>query len=273
MRTASKWIRIAIVVICGVLFLALCGMMLQILVGYARDKQVNDKVNQGFEALESIPRETESMDEETEGVSVVEGMSEEMREQYAYLLKLKEEYPDVVGYVSVPSVSIHYPVVQTTNNTYYLDHLITGEKGSSGTVFLDYRCDADANLAKNSVLYGHNMNNRTMFHNVELLFSREAFEAGAVEYITEEGIFIYKPLSVYRTTTEDTYDKYLFSDDEEYMMFCEEQAAKSRFATDDLEITPDSGVITFVTCTNSVTDKTERYIYQAVLERVYLPQG
>ena len=268
MRKTWRGIRIAIVVICAAIFLACCGMLVRILIGYSYDKGIYESVNEGFETLGEL---SESPDE-TEGVVRIEGFSEEMQSQYDFLMNLKATYPDVVGYVSIPSVDINYPVVQTTNNSYYLNHLITGEESSSGTVFLDTRCTADAATAKNTVLYGHNMNNGTMFHNIEQLFEKADFFGATVEYITEDGIFVYRPFSVYRTDENDIFDKYRFADDEEYLSFCDGVAQRSYFEESlDIWPTADTGIITFVTCTNFV--KTERYIYQAVLERVYLPES
>lgn len=268
MRSVGTRIRIAIVVVCAVVFLVCCGLLVGILMGYARDERVNDDINQGFPVIDDLEDKEATAEE---GVKVLSDMSAEMKEQYAYLMELKATYPDVVGYVSIPSVDIRYPVVQTTNNEYYLDHLITGEKGSSGTVFVDCRCDPNPRTAKNTVLYGHNMNNRTMFHNIEKLFEKDEFLKGTVEYITEEGIFIYKPLSVYRANEKDSFDRYRFADDEAYLAYCEEVVEKSWFEESrEVSCPEDSGVITFVTCTNFI--KTERYIYQAVLDRIYLPE-
>ena len=270
MKKTVRILHIAIVALCALVVLACLFMLARIFIDYSRDSRVYENVNQGFETLEELPPVVE-----IDGLIRVERglpMTEAMKSQYEYLLELKATYPDVVGFISIPSVAINYPVVQTDNNSYYLDHLITGEEGKSGTVFLDCRCDSQASVAKNTVLYGHNMNNRTMFHNIELLFEKDVFLNATVEYVTEEGIFIYRPLSVYRTDENDIFDRYVFAGDEEYLSYCDEIVEKSRFE-ESLDIFPaaDSGVITFVTCTNFV--KTERYIYQAVLEKVYVPES
>lgn len=262
-----RGIRIAIVVLCAAVFLACVGMLVRILVRYSYDEGVYESVNEGFETLGELQGNGDNG-----GVTVLTGMNDEMKRQYDFLLQLKARYPDVVGYVSIPSVNINYPVVQTDNNSYYLNHLITGEESTSGTVFLDCRGSSDARTAKNLVLYGHNMNNKTMFHNIELLFEKDAFLCATVEYITEDGIFIYKPYSVYRTDENDIFDRYAFADEQDYLNYCDDIAELS-FFEESLDIWPatESGLITFVTCTNFV--KTDRYIYQAVLERIYLPEN
>lgn len=275
MKSIGRGIHIVIIAICAVVFLVCVGLLVNILVGYSKAGKTYESINEHFETLGDItPENGETDGSEAKGVTVKAEMNEDMRRQYAYLMELKSTYPDVVGYISIPSVSINYPVVQTTDNDYYLDHLITGEQSSTGSIFLDYRCDANAATAKNTVLYGHNMNNRSMFHNIELLFTRESFLDATVEYITEEGIFIYNPLSIYRTGAYDTFDRYQFVDEDDYLKYCDSVAAKSRFEESAaVPCAADSGIITFVTCTNSISDKNARYIYQAVLDRIYLPEN
>lgn len=270
-------IRISLLVLCAIVFLVSGGMLIKILIGYAEADKTYESINEGFEAL----TEESDQKEETDPVETVEpeephvvyrtDMTEQMKQQYEYLMTLKSQYPNVVGYVSVPSVSIHYPVVQTSNNDYYLNHLITGEESSSGSIFLDYRCDSNPLTAKNSVLYGHNMNNGSMFHNVESLFEKDVYLSTTVTYICEEGIFIYKPLSVYRADATYPFARYSFANDAAYLEFCRTAVEKSRFAeSEDVTYGADSGVITLITCTNSISSKTGRYVFQGVLDTVYL---
>lgn len=277
MKKISFIIRIVVLVLCGAVFLVSAGMLVKILIGYRSADKTYEEINQGFETLERAEEtessETEAENEDHEEVYVIyrTDMTEQMRRQYDYLMELKAQYPDVVGYISVPSISINYPVVYTDNNDYYLDHLITGEESPSGSIFLDYRCDPNALTAKNTVLYGHNMNNGSMFHNIEKLFSLEAFLDAEVEYICEEGIFLFKPLSVYRSDATYPFARYTFSTIDDYVNFCLTAVKKSRFTeSEQIEYAVESSIITLITCTNSITSKSGRYVYQAVLDTVYL---
>ena len=82
---------------------------------------------------------------------------------------------DVIGWLTVPGTSIDYPVVRTVDNEFYLDHNIEQVPSKHGAVFMDFR-NADASQQKHIVLYGHNMKNGTMFHDL-LNFKRETFFA------------------------------------------------------------------------------------------------
>lgn len=279
MKKISFILRIAILVLCAAVFLVSAGMLVKMMIGYREADQTYESINQGFETLDRF-EEAESTDAtETQGEAETEedyvvyrtDMTEQMRKQYDYLMELKAQYPDVVGYISIPSVSIQYPVLYTDNNDYYLNHLITGEESSSGSIFLDYRCDPNALTAKNTVLYGHNMNNGSMFHNLESLFILENFLNAEVEYICEEGIFFYKPLSVYRSDATYPFARYTFNTLEDYLEFCDTAVNHSRFdESKKVNYAAESSVITLITCTNSITSKSGRYVYQAVLDTVYL---
>ncbi|MBO5305415.1 MAG: class B sortase [Clostridia bacterium] len=123
-----------------------------------------------------------------------------------------------------------YPVVQWTDNEYYTTHLVSGEENKSGAIFLDFLVDSSPAVAPNFILYGHNMNDKTMFHNIRDLFVEETFRDARVEYICDEGVFVYDSLSVYVTYTDDLYYLFNFYEEAEFTEFFEERAAKSRFA-------------------------------------------
>ena len=69
-------------------------------------------------------------------------------------LKLKKINSEIVGVIKIKNTDINYPIVQSSDNTYYLDHSYTKDKSSAGAIFLDYRNDLE-NLSKNNIIYGH----------------------------------------------------------------------------------------------------------------------
>lgn len=78
---------------------------------------------------------------------------------------LKADYPSVQGYIDIEDTNISYPIVQGENNEYYLTHLPNGEKNKMGSIYLDYRNDNFND--DNTIIYGHNMNDETMFSELE----------------------------------------------------------------------------------------------------------
>ena len=84
---------------------------------------------------------------------------------------------DFVAWLYLPEDNIiNYPVVQGEDNAYYLDHLFDGKKNANGTLFLDYRNAGDFS-SDNSIIYGHTMQSKAMFHNLRAYKKQEYYEA------------------------------------------------------------------------------------------------
>ena len=71
--------------------------------------------------------------------------------------------PDVYAWIDVPGTEISYPVLQSAeDNSYYLEHTIEGEKTLPGAIYSENYNSKDFS-DYNTILYGHNMRNGTMF--------------------------------------------------------------------------------------------------------------
>lgn len=69
---------------------------------------------------------------------------------------------DTVGWIQVKGTNINYPIVQTTDNSYYLNHAFDGSKNEAGWVFMDYRNDS-VNFNQNTIIYAHSRLTGSMF--------------------------------------------------------------------------------------------------------------
>ncbi|MBR1629108.1 MAG: class B sortase, partial [Lachnospiraceae bacterium] len=88
-----------------------------------------------------------------------------------------EENNELVGWLKIPNTTIDYPVVQKAeDNEYYLSHSFDNEPDSGGTLFVDYRSDI-ANPTTNTIVYGHNMHNGTMFGTISNYLERDFFDS------------------------------------------------------------------------------------------------
>ena len=88
---------------------------------------------------------------------------------------LLEQNDDIVAWIYSPDTPINYPVVQTADNEYYLRRLVDGSTNPYGTIFLDYRNASDF-YDWNSIIYGHNMKNESMFGTLLLYKEQSYFE-------------------------------------------------------------------------------------------------
>ena len=93
--------------------------------------------------------------------------------------------PDVTAWLYGPDTGISYPVVQGTDNSYYLDHTWRGGKNSVGAIFMDYRNSGDLSDF-NTIIYGHRMNNRSMFGTLSQYKSRSYWQAHPYVYLTDD---------------------------------------------------------------------------------------
>ena len=96
--------------------------------------------------------------------------------------ELREINPDVIGWIQISDTSINYPVLQGSDNTYYLTHLADGTRNRCGSIFLDCRSDADF-LDRHSIIHGHNMGDGSMFQDLLLYQSQDFFDAHPIAYL------------------------------------------------------------------------------------------
>lgn len=75
---------------------------------------------------------------------------------------LQQTAPDTRAWIRIPDTNINHPVMQGRDNEEYLKKSPDGSANRSGSIFMDYRCHTDF-TDRNTILYGHRMNNNTMF--------------------------------------------------------------------------------------------------------------
>ena len=95
---------------------------------------------------------------------IIDASTLEVLPEYA---RLYEENNEMVGWITIPGTNIDYPVMQReSDNDYYLRRGFNGDSLTAGTLFVDYRGDI-VNPTTNTIIYGHNMRNETMFGNLD----------------------------------------------------------------------------------------------------------
>jgi sortase B len=81
---------------------------------------------------------------------------------YVDFKALDERFPGIVAWIQLEGTAIDYPVMQTKNNDYFLNHLPDGTSHRSGSIFLDYR-NKPGFSDKNTLIYGHDSRAQDMF--------------------------------------------------------------------------------------------------------------
>lgn len=171
--------------------------------------------------------------------------------------------PDVVAWICIDGTNINYPVVQSSDNSYYLNRLFDGTLNSAGTIFMDYRNRQDLS-DRNTVLYGHHMKNGTMFQQITNYKQQEFYDHHPVCLIlTPNGNYKLEFFAGYITDMNDQSWKMEFESEEEYAGWLQDAVSKSLF-TSTVKPAAQDRVMTLSTCTYEYNDA--RFVLIGILK-------
>ena len=144
----------------------------------------------------------------------------------------------LIGWIKIEDTIIDYPVMQTVNNEYYLDHNFNQESDNNGCIFMDYQCDAIRGN-DNTILYGHHMKSGKMFGTLNK-YSKQAYyeEHPIIQFDTIYEKGEYQVMYVFRSKVyseeEVNFKYYQFFDassEKEYNSYLNEMAELSLYDT------------------------------------------
>ena len=138
---------------------------------------------------------TEDYDKVLENIEVIP--TEIETERMLQVKELQKENPDIIGWLEIENTEINYPVLQYDDNEYYMTHDYKKEYTRDGSLFLDK--DYNWELpSTNLLIYGHNNQNDTMFHNL-LDYQEETFykEHPTIKFTTEKEDAEYEIIAVF----------------------------------------------------------------------------
>lgn len=122
----------------------------------------------------------------------------------------------LIGWVKIDDTYIDYPVLQTVNNDYYLNHNFDQEEDKNGSIFLDKDCSIYPR-STNLILYGHHMRSGRMFGQLNKYSSEKFYEEH--KYIQFDTIYekgTYEVMYVFRSKiyeeSEIVFKYYQFTD-------------------------------------------------------------
>ena len=225
----------------------------------------------------------EKVEEITETVNDVEPVKDEVEETpYSNLgieipeknldwNKLHKENEDIYAWITVTDTTVDYPVLQhPTDNTYYLNNNIDGTPGYPGCIYTeDYNAKDFSD--KNTVLYGHNLKDKTMFSSLHNYEEDDTFSKDQYIYIwTENDVFVYKVFAAYEFNSNHLLLNYDYNNEYVY-----EQYIKDIFNVkdngygianikDDIDVTKEDRIITLSTCTTD-HNSDQRFLVVGVL--------
>lgn len=173
--------------------------------------------------------------------------------------------PDFSGWLDIPGTRIEYPFVRSRDNQDYLKKDFYGNYSDAGTLFLDYRNIGNFKDT-HTILYGHNMKNQTMFHDLVYYHDRKFYDDHS--FITVSGLFeekTYRIFSVYEISADDYEFELHFNDRSSYGSYLNKLAGQSLHSQAVSDLSLNSALLTLVTCSYG-TDNGRTVVHALELE-------
>ncbi len=191
-----------------------------------QDNQKIDKLAK--ETSETVEKKEKEDNQNTELINPPEASLKDDYWDYIKMNLLEVDFnellsknSDTVGWIEVKGTNINYPIVQTTNNEYYLNHAFDKTKNDAGWVFMDYRNDAK-NFDQNTIIYAHSRYNQTMFGSLKNILSSSWYNNKnnhIIRMSTPTENTMWQVFSVYTIAAESYYITPSFSDTNSYQTF------------------------------------------------------
>lgn len=175
---------------------------------------------------------------------------------------LREVNDDIIGWISIPGTQVSYPLLQSVDNSYYLKHTWKEAYNSAGSIFLECRNAPDLSDF-NTIIYGHNMRNGSMFGELKQYRDLEYWkEHPSVYIVNDSGVHRYDIFAAHEAgvrtiiyglgiTEQDTKERFI------------ELAQTSSVIEPGVVPTVEDKIVTLSTCTGNGYDT--RWVVQGVL--------
>ncbi|MBQ3011525.1 MAG: class B sortase [Oscillospiraceae bacterium] len=240
--------------ILGIAFLAIACFsgynLAQILAEYHKGTQTYDELAQ---YVNTAPSVTPSAQEQEDDGTVWPEVDFEA---------LKAVNDDIVGWIYLEGTEINYPVVRGDDNSYYLDKLYDGTVNGSGSIFMDFRNEPNF-VDKNNILYGHSMNNGSMFTAIKRFKHQSYYDEHPVALLmTPDKNYKIEFFTGYVANVEQDAWDYYFDTEEDFQHWLDSSKSKSTFASNVVP-TVDDEILTLSTCTYEFDNA--RYVLVGVM--------
>lgn len=176
---------------------------------------------------------------------------------------LQKANPDVVGWIYVPDTVVSYPLVRGSDNEKYLHESYDGQTTASGSIFMDCRSSA-ALTDDNTVIYGHNMKNGSMFGGLKKYADSTYLRAHPYVYLyLADRVLRYRVFAACKTESDSESYTLKFGDGVDFNGFLQYIEKSAGGNVSELPDTP-APLLTLSTCTS--TTETGRFTVLAVRE-------
>ena len=159
---------------------------------------------------------------------------------------LRKQNSDVVGWIMVSNTYVNYPIVQYTDNDYYLHRSFDKTLNGAGWIFMDYRNHIDT-LDNNTIIFGHGRKDGSMFGSLRNIMDeswRNQKSNLDIMFTTLNDTYIFRIFSAYNINDTDDYLQMSFDQE-----FIDKITERSYFDFPD-KATANDKILTLQTCYN-----------------------
>ena len=165
---------------------------------------------------------------------------------YYELVSINSDYR---FWLKVDNTNIDYPVVQSKDSNYYLNHDFNKNPLGSGSIFMDYRNNFEEDSSV--IVYGHHMKNKTMFSELDNFKNESFFDENNLIRVEHKGTtYIYEVFSIYVADfNNEDYLKVHFEDEQnkqDYLVYIKERSLYKK----DINLNSNDSIMTLYTCSD-----------------------
>ena len=174
--------------------------------------------------------------------------------------------PDFVAWLRIPGTNVDYPVVQTDNPDYYLNHTFSGKSSVVGTLFSLAGADYAAQ-GRNIAIYGHHLRSsgEKMFTSLMRYKNPDFYEDNKTVML--DSLYRHREYTIFAVMNMKVGDwepsRTTFSGDAAFMAFVNRAKSESLYDTG-VEVGADDHILTLITCDRSYAGKEGRLVILAV---------
>jgi len=260
-----------VVIVCALMFSGL-----EYYKNYKAESNVNKINNQITDILNNIELE-DNDDEIVEDIEYIDTIENETtttapqnyqpNSYYTNYNQIFEELLEIndetIGWLTVNNTKINYPIVQHTDNEYYLNRDYNKNKNSLGWVYMDYRNNI-YNMSDNTLIYAHNIKAGLMFGTLRYALNESWYknpDNHIITFNTKVKNMKWKVFSVYRIPVTNDFLYANFKNKDEYQTFLDMLKGRSIYDFG-VEVSKDDRILTLSTCG---TTSAQRVVVHAVL--------
>ena len=156
---------------------------------------------------------------------------------------------ETVGWINVNNTKVNYPVVQHTDNDYYLKRDFNKKNNSYGWIYMDYRNNI-YNLSNNTIIWGHNLRNGMMFGTLRYVTNESWYknpDNQLITFNTKVKNMKWKIFSIYKIPVTNDYLYANFGDLDEFQSFLDMIRGRSMYDFG-VNVSKEDHILTLSTC-------------------------